>query len=175
MLTVIVGAVLIAVTLFIGLLIVLLKGKHMRNLSTELLSLFSKMGTEYNISFSSQEILNDCIIGLDGINRKLLVLKTNSSSYYDWFIIDLDEVQNCALQKTYKSIKAGELKKRSMEEYLEKINLRIDFQDHKSSVEICFYDQTYNKGYKVAELDRKAKNWEIMLSKMLKNKLKKIA
>jgi len=33
----------------------------------------SKLGSIFNLSFSSQEILSNKIIGLDGIKRKLLV------------------------------------------------------------------------------------------------------
>ncbi|MCU7549191.1 hypothetical protein OCK74_08695 [Chitinophagaceae bacterium LB-8] len=147
----------------------------MSNRTTDFLARFSKLGIENNISFSSQEILNDCAIGLDGKHRKLVVLKQCGQFEYDWHIINLDEVLSCFIKKTYRGIKAGELKKRGIDNYLESIILRLEFLDHRTPIEISFYEHAVHKGRKVLELDRKAKNWQIMLSKMIRNQLQMIA
>ncbi|MCU7551858.1 hypothetical protein OCK74_22250 [Chitinophagaceae bacterium LB-8] len=146
----------------------------MINKVTGLLAYFSKLVLENNISLSCQEVLNDCIIGIDGIHRKILVVKQTHTSYYQWRMIDFDEIMNCSVKKTYSSIKAGELKERTIEAYLEQIDLRLELLNKKEPVEIPFYKQN-NKGLQVPELDRKAKNWQIMLSKMSRRQLKSIA
>lgn len=173
--TVIVVAVLITMFLFIFLLLTLKNDNNMRNRTTDLLVQFSKQGIENNVSFSSQEILNDCVIGFDGKHRKLLILKQSNPSEYDWQIIDLDDILNCFIKKTYRSIKAGVLKKRRIEDYLETINLRLEFPDCREPIEIPFYEHASHKGRKISELDKRAKSWQIMLSKMLKSQLKKTA
>jgi hypothetical protein len=119
--------------------------------------------------------LSECIIGFDGKHRKLVVLKQCSQFEYDWYIINLDDVLSCYIKKTYRSIKAGELKKKRIEDYLESIILGLEFLDNRTPVEISFYDRVGHKIWKVSELDRKAKSWQIMLSKMLRNQLQMIA
>lgn len=147
----------------------------MRRRTSEILENFSMFGTENNISYSSQEILHDCIIGLDGINRKLVVLQQVGPYSYDWNIIDLDDVQNCIVKTTYRNIRAGELKGRSIEDYLQKINLRFEFIQNKQAFEIPFFDHEVHKGMKVSELNRKAKSWQIILTKLLNHERKKTA
>jgi hypothetical protein len=163
----IVAAAFMPVPLLIFLLFDFKNVKYMRNSTIDLLKQFSKLGIEYNISFSSQEILNECIIGFDGKHRKLVVLKQCGQFEYDWYIINLDDVLSCYIKKTYRSIKAGELKKKKIEDYLESIILGLEFFDNRTPVEISFYEHAGHKGRKISELDRKAKSWQIMLSKML--------
>jgi hypothetical protein len=159
-----------------SLLLVCKNDKDMYNKTTDLLTRLCRLGIENNISISGQEVLNDCVIGMDGINRKLLVVKRGDlHNYYNWYIIDLDEIINCSVKKTYRSIMAGELKGRTIEEYLEQIDLRLELLNKKEPVEIPFYRYTNHQGTQINQLDRKAKNWQIMLSKMQKNRLKKIA
>lgn len=176
MTTMIVVAILIAATYLMYLLLVCKNGKDMYNKTSDILTRFCRLGIEHNISISGQEVLNDCIIGMDGINRKLLVIKRGDlNHYYNWYIIDLDEITNCSVKKTYRSIMAGELKGRTIEEYLEQIDLRLELLNKKEPVEIPFYRHTSHQGIQITELDRKAKKWQIMLSKMHKNRLKNIA
>jgi hypothetical protein len=146
----------------------------MLNRSEKLRKLLNQLEIEYHIAYSGQEILKECAMGLDGKNRKLLVVQKQNLSYYEWNLIDLDEVLNCTLKTTYKSIMAGELKKKTIEECLETIKLRFEFWDNRAPVEITFYDHKDHKGVKVSELNRKARNWQILLSKMLKNRLQQI-
>lgn len=147
----------------------------MRNKNIDLLDQFYNLGIENNISFSSQEILKDCIIGFDGKHRKLVVLQHCGQLEIDWLIIHLDDVLNCFVKKTYRGIKAGELRKRRVEDYLESIVLILEFFDSRTPVEISFYERVGHKGQKVSELDRKAKSWQIVLSKMLRNEIQLIA
>lgn len=176
MTTMIVVAIFIAATYLVLLLLVCKNDKNMYNKTTDLLTRFSKLGIENNISISGQEVLTDCVIGLDGINRKLLVVKRGDfNNYYNWYIIDLDGITNCSVKKTYRSIMAGELKGRTIEEYLEQIDLRLEFMDKKEPVEIPFYRHTSHQSLLITELDRKAKKWQIMLSKMQRARLKNIA
>ena len=83
--TIIVAASLVSVIIFISLILVSINNKQRQKRVTELLDHFSKLGTENNLSFSSQEILENCIIGLDGIQRKLLILKKIDEHEYDLF------------------------------------------------------------------------------------------
>lgn len=132
----------------------------------KLLNYFSQMGIEHNLNFSCQDFLFDCIIGLDGIHRKILIV-TNDDGYYSSSIIDLDQVKNCTVNKVYGSIKVGELKKHKLEQHLQKIVLHLEVKE-RQPLEIIFYHHFHNHIYEVLELEQKAKHWETILSKMLR-------
>ena len=123
--TIIVAAILILVIIFISLFLVSINNKHRQKTTTELLTHFSKLGTENNLSFSSQEILENSIIGLDGIQRKLLILKKIDEDKYDSLLLDLNEVKSCSKKKIYRSVNIGTKKRKSLKTTLIKLYLLL--------------------------------------------------
>jgi hypothetical protein len=170
--TLLVAAIIVGSIVAICLLLIGIHNKHKREAMNNILKHFSQLGTENNLSFSSQEILNHCVLGLDGVNRKILVV-TREDNFYGSFIIDLNEVKNCTVKKIYGTIKPGDLKDHKIEQYLEKIVLHFELNS-KPPVEIVFYKNFDNHIYEIQELEQKAKHWETILSKML-TALKNIA
>ncbi|MEP7257111.1 MAG: hypothetical protein ABI687_01960 [Flavitalea sp.] len=122
----------------------------------------SKLGSKLNMSFSSHEVLGEKIIGLDGIKRKLIVLQTDQVN-----IIRLDEVNSISVKKIYSSIKAEELKKREMHEFLNAIFLQFAFKDARETFVLPFYEHDINRSCDLPGLERKVKNWQAILSKMI--------
>lgn len=143
--------------------------KQKQNHMNKILNHFSKLGTLYNLSFSSQEVLGNVILGLDGIHRKILILEVS-----DWllnnYLIDLNEVKHCTVKKYYGTIKSGELKISDMESFLENICLHFEFQDEKESKEVVFYNHSTNDSYQLPVLEQKAFHWKEILEKMLVDK-----
>ena len=82
------------------------------------------------------------------------------------YIIDLDEVKTITVKRIYSSIKAGELKKRRMEEFLKTIQLQFDFENGKEDIFLPFYESKIDNINDLPGLERKIKNWQMMLSKM---------
>jgi len=162
--TIIVAAILVASLAAICFFLVSIHNKHKREAMNQLLSHFNYLGIQHNLSFSSQEALKDCMLGLDGIHRKMLVV-TREDGVFDSFIIDLTQIKNCSVKRVYGTIKAGDLKSRKLEQYLEKIVLHFDLKN-KPAVEIVFYKHFDNHIYEIMEMDQKAKAWETVLSKM---------
>jgi hypothetical protein len=132
----------------------------------QLLDYFSRLGTKYNLNFSGQEILKDHILGLDGIQRKLLVLSGIHSGHLHDCIIDLNEVRNCSLKKYYGRILANELRSKKLEQYLEKIWLHIDFNTGQQGADILFYKQADQPIDELPNLEQKARRWKDLLSKL---------
>jgi len=165
--TLLVAAIIVVSIVSICLLLIGVHNKHKREAMNNLLNHFSQLGTQNNLSFSSQELLHDCILGLDGMNRKILVVTKKDDSYGS-FIVDLDEIQKCTVKKIYGTIAAGGLKTGKIEEYLEKISLHFELR-RKPSIEIVFYKNLDSHIYEAQELERKAKHWEAILSKMQKS------
>lgn len=134
----------------------------------------SEIGTRFNLSFSSQLILGNKIIALDGIRKILLALETDKDSNEPYFI-DLSNVAAVTVKKSYGSIKQGELKNNGIEDFLEKIDLQFVFNNNSENFILPFYDQGTDDQTDRQKLDRNAKNWQLILSKMVGSKTRKIA
>jgi hypothetical protein len=162
--TILVAVILVGSVAAICLLLIRIHNKHKREAMNNLLKHFSQLGTENNLNFSSQEVLNNCILGLDGINRKILVA-TKEDGFYSSFIIDLNDVKSCTVKKIYGTIRVGDLRNHRLDQYLEKMVLHFEL-NRKPSVEIVFYKNHDNHIFETQELEQKARHWEAILSKM---------
>lgn len=165
--------VLFVVSLFMG--FTYINKQQKKKAADMLLSQLSKSGSEHNLSFSSQELLNGSILGLDAIRLKLLVLKQGDEDLCEWNIIDLKMVKDCSVNKIYKHFYGGNSKGKKVENYLDKIVLHVEFRDNRESSEINFYRHVSNNIYEMPELEHKAKKWESLLLQITGNKLKQIA
>ncbi len=170
--TFIVAAIVIGSVAVVCFLLISIHNKHKREAMNNLLKHFSQLGTENGLNFSSQELLKNCILGLDGVHRKILVV-TKEEDFTGSFIIDLNQVKNCTVKKIYGMINVGDLKNHKLDQYLEKIILHFELHG-KPSVEIVFYKHFDNHVYETLELEQKARHWETILSKM-QTPLKNIA
>lgn len=141
-----------------------MKNRHKRFDKRNYLRL-SKWGFAFNLSFSSHEILSTKIIGLDGIKRKLLVAEKNNESGSP-YIIELAKVIAITVKKIYNSIKAGALKTRRMEEFLESVLLQFEYATEKDPIVLPFYERNLNEIQDLRGLEKKARNWQMILSKI---------
>lgn len=173
--TFIVAAILIAVIVSISLFLVSINNKHGGKTTTALVTQFSKLGIENNLSFSSQEILENCIIGLDGIKRKLLILNRIDKDKYEPLLLNLDEVKSCSKKKVYRSVNIGTKKKEKFENQVDKIILAFDFIDNRQPVHVSFFEPFTNHILTMSDLEQKAMNWEAILSQIVNTGLKRIA
>lgn len=173
--TLIVAIILIAIIAAIFLLFITVDKRQKRKHMNKLLKHFSELGSTYNLLFSSQTIIKDAMLGLDGINRKILILTVTEHDTFDHLLLDVDEIKTCSVRKTYGSIKNTRLKNLNLDQYLEEIILHFDFHTSRSPVEVPFYRHLKDPVTQAAELEQKAKDWEMTLSKMRQSPLKKTA
>jgi hypothetical protein len=139
--------------------------KNDRKKKINLFRRLSHEGTANNLTFCSQEILQNKVIGIDGIRRKIMILeKTNKK--YNYSIISLDEVQNCELIKNCGSI-TNNLRKLEREKNLHAIGLQFEFKNQIQPASIIFYDSLVNSRRELVLLKAKAEYWSQMLSKLL--------
>lgn len=127
--------------------------------------MLSKLGSMFNLSFSSHELLGEKIFGVDGIKRKVLVVeeKNGSSSSY---IIELDKVKSVSVKTVYDSIKPDDLRKKRLEEFLKTMQLQFEFEDGRDAVTLPFFENKKNSLADLPSLERKTKNWKMIFSKM---------
>lgn len=162
--TLLVAIVTVGSTAILCFFLVGIHDKHKRKAMKDLLNNARRLGAENGLNFSSQEILDNCVLGLDGMQRKILVVSKEKSSYSS-SIIDLNLVKSCSMKKIYGTIKAGDLKNQKLDRYLEKIVLHFEL-DHKPPVEIAFYKNVHRPIYETQKLEQKARHWTTILSKM---------
>jgi hypothetical protein len=162
--TLIVAAILIAGTILISVIFININKKNERKRRESLLSQFSKAGSERGLSFSAQEVLKNKIVGLDGLQRKLMVYEFSTSNVT---VIDVGAIKNCSVKKGYESLNIGTGKKSKVENYLTSIVIQFQFIGNADPISVSFYDSACNSIYEMAELEAKAKDWVTVLSKML--------
>jgi hypothetical protein len=156
-------------------LLVYVHYKHVKAKKMKQFLYLSQQGTKNNLSFSSQEVLGNKILGLDGIKRKLLLFEEKDGRKLH-YTINLEEVESCTLKKNYNRINAGDLKRKRIEEFINIISLQFDFKNKsRNPVTLSFYDSDKNSVDELMPLEIKAKRWQAVLSKLLVKQEKKIA
>jgi len=126
----------------------------------------SQEGTANNLIFCSQEILQNKVIGIDGIHRKIMIVE-RIKNLYNCSVICLDEVQHCELTTSSGFINTGNLKKYEAQRKQAAIELQFEFKNHAEPASIIFYDSLFNSKKELVLLKAKAEYWSVMLSKML--------
>ena len=141
--------------------------KQNKKQTARLLDQFSLLGMGYDLSFSSQEILTGRMIGLDGIHRKLLLVEEKEKAW-SHTLINLQDVKNCTLQKSYQQlyIAPGDGNKQSQ---VQEISVQFTFRNDQEPVSIVFYNHILHNIFVMAELETKAREWQVVLSKMMKD------
>jgi len=138
-----------------------------------LLEYITKLGSGNNLTFSSQEILKHCLIGLDEEKKKMLVVSGIPEGRPHHAVIDLNEVSGCAVKKYYGRIDVNGLVNKGLNQYLEKMVLQIEFLSKKQTADILIYKQTDNDIRELPVLELKAKKWMELLLEISPNCLKK--
>lgn len=141
-----------------------MKNRH-KELERDKYSRLSELGSQYNLAFSSHLVLGNRVIALDGINRKLLVSDFEKASPHS-FVIDLDQTKAISIQKTYGSIKPGELRKRNFDDFVQSICLLFEPAENNKIISLSFFERERDKPSDLPMLERNARNWQMILSKM---------
>lgn len=157
-------------------LLIAMRNRQKQKEMKRLLDYFSRLGSKYGLTFSSLEVLKHCIIGLDGVQRKLLVLNgINKGGLLTEYVIDLNEVSECTVRKKYGSIQVNGLRRRRLEQYLRKVTLHFRYHAGRQPADIPFYRREEDRISELPALERKVERWKVMLTKLLPLRLKKSA
>jgi hypothetical protein len=140
------------------------KRKLNKNRLDKVLGKSSELASTENFNISSQLILNNVVVGVDGIQRKLM-LSRETNDFIDCEIIDMDHVKNCSVRKEFDAIGAGELQKNDLNPYVRTVTLDLELA-HKL-VHVPFYIRGKQGLHDLAVCESKAKDWQQMLNKML--------
>ncbi|HXS57993.1 MAG TPA: hypothetical protein VN726_17790 [Hanamia sp.] len=161
--TVIISIIFIVAIVIIFVAFRVINKRNIKKKNDKLLAQFSQTGTSNGLSFSSQEILRNKIIGLDGIQRKLVMVNEKE----ECTIVALDEVKKCAVIKNFQTYNLGGDKNSDIERQLTSIGLVFEFKKQDNPVSILFYDNMIHPVFEAAAMEAKANDWEKILSKLL--------
>ena len=175
MATVLAVAVLSGVVAVICRLVVMMDKNEKRRHMNKLMDRLREEGLKHNLCFSGQEIINNCVFALDGVNRKLLVIADTHQRKNDVILVDLTEVKSCSVKKRYGMIKGGDLKRTPLDNFLELMVFHFAFIRQRQPIEVVLYHHETDPVNGLPELEQKAKRWEMMLSKLVHAPVKKMS
>jgi hypothetical protein len=160
------GIMLISLIACCGFFIIIEKQRSRRRLRN-FLKHFSITGSKLGLSFSSQALLKNAVIGLDGMKRKLLIIYDLGNGLYNQYLVNLDEVN--AVNAEIISMDVGQAGAYEMYEVkkVSAVVLSFNFLSEKEILKIYFYNEEENDPVEVPELEQKARDWESILNKML--------
>jgi len=161
-----IAALIVLTVIGILLILVTMHNNQLKSSRNSMLSFFRDIASVHNLSFTGQEVLRALVMGLDGPNKKLVIVEEKNQSY-DPQVIDLDEVYACRIKKVYTAIHSNDYKRNRPEDYLKSIALELDLKSRKAPVVVFFYRNEHNSIHEIRELETRVRNWETMLSKMV--------
>lgn len=126
----------------------------------------SEHGSRLNLNFTSHLILGNRIVALDGIRRCLLILDMGADIERLCFI-DMKDIATVTLSKSYGSINKDDLAHKSVQDFLEKVELKFKFHNKRETIVLPFYDAGIDNQTNRTRLEKNAANWQQLLSKML--------
>ncbi len=135
---------------------------YSRRKKEKICRLLSREGDAHGLIFCSQEVLDNKVIGFDGIHRKIMVIEQNRHKYHS-SIISLDEVQQCQLVTPEGVVNPANRNKVDNDA----LELRFQFSNSQQSASIRFTNGFVNSKRELALLRAKAEYWCVMFSKML--------
>ena len=115
------------------------------------------------------------VFGMDELYGKLLILESAEKNTYQHQIIDLDEVMRCTLQKNNRSVFEKGASGQISEVFVEQVNLLFEFTDRREPYELVFYKHIVDHIFELPQLEMKAIKWQELISKKIKNPLRRIA
>jgi hypothetical protein len=135
-----------------------------------LLKNLSRIGEAHNLIFCSQEILQNKVMGFDGVHKKIIILGKIKNTY-NYSIISLKEVQDCHLIAGEGLQCRGNHNNRGSNFYPNTLELQFEFINHSQSASIEFCNGNNHSKREFEFFKAKAEYWCIMFSKMLNRQI----
>ncbi|MGB4845344.1 MAG: hypothetical protein WBP16_12835 [Ferruginibacter sp.] len=166
--------IVVAIVLIFWLLIIVHKN-DLEKKAAGLIMRFNEAAYNNNLAVTETETLNDMVFGMDVLYGKLLILELTGKNKYQHQIIDLYDVMRCTLQKNNRTVYEKGTSGQISEVFIEKVNLLFEFTDRREPYELVFYRHVVDHIFELPQLEEKAVKWQELISKKIKNPLRRIA
>lgn len=124
-----------------------------------------EVAKENNLLFTKKDEVAGNLVALDGKEKKLLFFRRTRQPS-SCFIIDLKSLGSCSLVRKYRSIKPGDLLRKSLQDYLTTISLCLHFKNRARPVSLLFYEARCDKEQDIRQTEGRARDWEMVISKL---------
>ena len=161
--TIFLALIVVAIIITIVWVLVTVHNRERRKQKLEMLERFTSIVLKKGLSISSQQSLYNSIIGIDGIQRKLLIVRRSADDKYDFRSIDLDQVKHYNVEKCFTTINIGAKEKEKYEKHIGKIILHLEMVDGDPE-HLVFFDPVHDHISAMHELEEAAARWESILS-----------
>lgn len=159
----VIAAIIIIALIAICLLLVAMNNQQAKKKNAALFQQFNRACAEYNINCTGQELLKNGLLGLDVPQQKLL-LATIDQQALKLQCIDFKRLKSCSCKRSYGQAGAENNK----EQWLQSVALVFCFKDGAEPCSFNFYDHTIHHIYELSELEQKARDWEVLVTKMIR-------
>ena len=139
------------------------KRKHTRKKNYERLK---NLASKLNLSFSNWFAFGNKVIGLDQQNETLLIAEADGDQGPP-HLIELGKIKGISLLKGYGSIKAGELSKMVIGQFLKYIRLQFEYINHNAPTILSLYEEGNGDAKNLQRLDLSSKSLHVLLSKIV--------
>lgn len=160
--TILMAMLIIAVTVIIPWIFIARHKKAQQKKAYNNFRMLSNAGSERELSFSRQEVIQNKVLGLDGQQQKLLIIELEND--YDVTCIDVKNLSQCRVDKIYQPVMDGAGTK---ENRLSEIRLSFYFADSREPVAVPFYT-AIDSIYRMAEMEAKAKEWQLAVAGLIR-------
>jgi hypothetical protein len=124
----------------------------------------SELESKFDLSFSSYLVLGNQLIALDGTKDRLLVWNTKGALNQS-YVIELSKVAAVSVEKSYGSPRPEESYVSGSEDFVKMIGLQFEYRSNEVIV-LPFYDCDIDEIRELPRLERSAKDWQLILSKL---------
>jgi hypothetical protein len=160
--TILMAIFIIALTIIIPWIFIARHNKSVKKQQSENFRRFSEAGSQRHLSFSRQEIIQNKILGFDGIQQALMIFEMENE--YDITCIAVKELAHCSIEKEYYT--TGETAA-DKEKILKEIKLVFSFLNKREPVNILFYSNNNDSIYLMADMEAKAQEWQSAISRLI--------
>jgi hypothetical protein len=160
--TILMAMLILAFTIILPWIFISRHRKNLKNQERANFQRFSTAGTERQLSFSRQEIVQNKIIGFDGLQQVLMIAELDNN--YDIICIAVKELAACTIDKAYYTVGETAMDK---EKILKDTRLVFHFHDNREPVAVLFYNNHNDSIYVMADMEAKAKEWQTAVSKLI--------
>ena len=123
-------------------------------------------GASNDLIFCSQEILQNKVIGIDGIHRKIMILEKTKKNYH-YSTISLDEVHDCQVVTKPCFVNKYNRNKPGTGNDGTTLELLFEFNNESQPTSIVFCNDLIKSTKEFIFFKAKAEYWRVMLSKMV--------
>lgn len=165
--TTIFAAIFLIAIIIAGSLIAVLLNYHQKLAKVEKLpDSFKSAAAAFNLSITKQEALGNYVIGIDEKHNKLLFLEARGDKN-DGYLVGLNELKGCAVKREYGAIHADSFSGSSLETYINKFALKLEYKNSTEPTILTFYDREANPETEMRERTHQAYVWQSAILKAL--------